>query len=94
MFLEVLNPVAQLQGSLTPRGVSPRPPTLTGKTVGLLASGRTNSDVALKRVAQNLQQRFGNLNANFYMEHKQPWPKGLIEQIAQECDVVVIASAD
>ena len=94
MLLEVLNPVAQLRGSLAPRAVSPRPPSLEGRTVGLLASGRTNSDVALKRVAENLRRRYSKVTTNFYMGNKQPWPQGLIERVAQECDAVVIATAD
>jgi len=94
MFLEVLNPVAQLRGNLVPGAVSSRPDTLEGKVVGLLASGRANSDVALKRVAENLQRRYSKLGTNFYMDHKQPWPQGLFEKVAQECDVVVIATAD
>jgi hypothetical protein len=94
MLLEVLNPVAQLQRALTVRTVSSRPASLQGKTVGLLASGRTNSDVALKRVAENLQRKFPSVNTRFYIEHQQPWPKDLPGLIAQQCDMVVIASAD
>ena len=94
MFLEVLNPVAQLRGSLASRAVSSRPTTLEGKVVGLLASGRTNSDVALRRVGENLQRRLANVSTNYYLDHKQPWPQGLLEKLAQECDVVVIATAD
>ena len=94
MFLKVLNPVAQLRGSLTPSAVSSRPATLDGKVIGLLASGRANSDVALKRVAENLQRRVANSSTNFYLDHKQPWPQGLLEKVARECDVVVIATAD
>ena len=94
MFLEVLNPVAQLRGGLEARAVSSRPATLEGKVVGLLASGRTNSDVALRRVGENLKARLANVSTNFYMENKQPWPQGLLEKVGTECDVVVIASAD
>jgi hypothetical protein len=94
MFLEVLNPVAQLRGSLSARTISPRPSTLDGKSVALLASGRTNSDIVLGRVAENLQQRFPGTVTKSYIEHKQPWPAGLIEKIAAECDVAVIATAD
>ena len=94
MFLEVLSPVAQLRGSLAAHAVSSRPTSLEGKIVGLLASGRQNSDVALKRVAENLQRRFAKIDLNFYMDHKHPWPQDLIEKIAGECDAVVIATAD
>ena len=94
MFLEVLNPVAQLRGSLTASAVSSRPSSLEGKVVGLLSSGRTNSDVALRRVGENLQRRFANVTTNYYMDQKQPWPQGLLENISKECDVVVIATAD
>src|SRR5688500_6444570 len=91
MFLEVLNPVAQLRGGRDARSVSSRPASLDGKVVGLLSSGRNNSDVALRRVGENLQRGFANVSTNSYFEHKQPWPKGLIEKVSRECDVVVIA---
>jgi hypothetical protein len=93
MLLEVLNPVAQLRGATSVRAVSARPASLDGKKVGLLSSGRNNSDVALKRVGENLQRRYPSVATNLYM-NKQPWPAGLIEKVARECDVVVIATAD
>ena len=48
--LEVLNPVAAIRGELNAREVSPRLTSLEGRTLGLLWSGTTNGDVALRRV--------------------------------------------
>ena len=43
--LEVLNPVAQLRGDLKSMSINQRPPTLEGKTVGLLWAGSAQADV-------------------------------------------------
>ncbi|MBI2988137.1 MAG: hypothetical protein HYY45_15335 [Deltaproteobacteria bacterium] len=91
--LEVLNPVAEIRGDLKPQGVSPRPATLEGRTVGLLWAGTTNGDVALRRVEERLQERFPKMRTKFYPgEH--PFAEGLLREVAEACDAVVIATAD
>jgi hypothetical protein len=91
--LEVLNPVASIRGELNAREVSPRLTTLEGRTLGLLWSGTTNGDVALRRVEQRLQERFPSIQTKFYRgEH--PFAEALLRDVAQECDGVVIATAD
>jgi hypothetical protein len=91
--LEVLNPVAAIRGDLNARDVSARLATLEGKTLGLLWSGTTNGDVALHRVEQRLQERFPTARTKFYRgEH--PFAEGLLREVAEACDGVVIATAD
>ena len=91
--LEVLNPVAEMRGDLKRQQVSPRLASLEARTLGLLWSGTTNGDVALRRVEQHLQERFPKMHTKFYRgEH--PFAEGLLREVAEACDGVVIATAD
>ncbi len=92
--LEVLNPVAQQRGTLTVMPINPRPASLSNKTLGLLWSGTHGGDVALKRAGDMLQERFANLTVNFYTGGDYPAPPPIVKQAAQECDVVIGATAD
>ena len=92
--LEVLNPVAQQRGVLTTRPINPRPASLDRKTVGLLWSGTHGGDVALKRVGELLQEMFTEVTVNFYTGGNYPAPPPIVRQAAEECDVVVGATAD
>jgi len=90
---EVLNPVAEIRGDLTPQGVSPRLATLDGRTLGLLWSGTTNGDVALRRVERHLRERFPKLQTKFF-QGDHPFAERLLREVAETCDGVVIATAD
>lgn len=92
--LEVLNPVAQQRGTMTAMAINPRPASLSNKTLGLLWSGTHGGDVALKRAGEMLQERFTNLSANFYTGGNYPAPPPIVKQAAEECDVVIGATAD
>lgn len=93
-LLEVLNPVAQQRGVLTAGSINPRPSTLDDKTVGLLWSGTHGGDVALKRAGEMLQEKFSNVQVNFYTGGNYPAPPHIVKQAAEECDVVIGATAD
>ena len=92
--LEVLNPVAQQRGTLSAMAINPRPSSLSNKTLGLLWSGTHGGDVALKRAGEMLQERFANLTVNFYTGGDYPAPPPIVKQAAEECDVVIGATAD
>lgn len=91
--LEVLNPVAEIRGDLKPQGVSPRLNTLEGRTLGLLWSGTTNGDVALRRVERHLRERFPKAQTKFF-QGDHPFAERLLREVAETCDGVVIATAD
>jgi hypothetical protein len=91
--LEVLNPVAEIRGDLKPQGVSPRLASLEGGTLGLLWSGTTNGDVALRRVEGHMRQRFPKLQTKFF-QGDHPFAERLLREVAESCDGVVIATAD
>ncbi|HJO83587.1 MAG: hypothetical protein QGG34_16255 [SAR202 cluster bacterium] len=93
-LLEVLNPVAEQRGLLNVLTATERPDTLDDKTVGLLWSGTHGGDVALKRAGEMIQERFSNVNVNFYTGGNYPAPPPIVKQAAEECDVVIGATAD
>lgn len=93
-LLEVLSPIAPqraMSNKLTP---NPRPESLDNKTVGLVWSGTHGGDVALKTAGEVLQQRFSNVTVNFYTGGNYPNPPHILKQAAEECDVVIGATAD
>ena len=93
-LLEVLNPVARQRGTVAATPVNPRPPTLEGKTIGLLWSGTHGGDVALNRVGEMLRERFDGVKTRFYNGRGYPSPPEILKRAAAECDVVVGATAD
>lgn len=93
-LLEVLNPVAQQRGLMNSSEINERPETLDGATVGLIWSGTHGGDVALKRAGEMLQERFKNVQVNFYTGGNYPAPPPIVKQAGEECDVVIGATAD
>ena len=93
-LLEVLNPIAHQRGMIDSLSASPRPKTLDDKTVGLLWSGTHGGDLALKRAGELLQERYRNVNVNFYTGGNYPAPEHIVQKAGSECDVVIGATAD
>ena len=93
-LLEVKNPVAQQRGVLNALQASPRPQDLDNKTIGLLWSGTHGGDIALNTAGKILQERYQNVKVNFYNGNNYPAPPPLVKQAAEECDVVIGATAD
>ena len=77
-LLEVLNPVAQQRGLMNSTKINERPETLDDSTVGLIWSGTHGGDVALKRAGEMLQQRFKNVQVNFYTGGNYPAPPPIV----------------
>jgi hypothetical protein len=91
--LKLLNPEATSQGDVHTFPVAPRPSTLDGKTVGLLWNDKRGGDLALRRVGQLLQDRFKNVTVIPY-QGPRGYPKSLLEQAFEECDVFVGSTGD
>jgi len=91
--LEVLNPVAPMQGELEAEPLAPRPSSLEGKSIGLKWSGTANGDVVLRRVQELLEKRIPGATFIFY-SGALPAPRPMMERIKQEVDVVIGATAD
>ena len=93
-LLEVSNPVANQRGMMNVLKPNARPSTLDGKTVGLLWSGTHGGDLALNRAGKLIQQKYKDVTVNFYTGGNYPSPPPIVKQAAEECDVVIGATAD
>ena len=91
--LEVLNPVALMQGDIKGEPLAPRPSTLEGKTIGLKWSGPAGGDVVLRRVEELLSTKIPGATFKFY-SGALPAPTAMMEHIKKEVDVVIGATAD
>ena len=93
-LLEVHNPVEQQRGLMNSLKINERPESLDNRTVGLIWSGTHGGDVALKRAGEMIQERFANVQVNFYTGGNYPAPPPIVKQAGEECDVVIGATAD
>ena len=76
--------------------MAPRPSTLNGLTVGLLANGKRNADRLLDHVAGLLAERY-QLNELVTWDKgnsSRPCPDELMREIVERCDVVLTATGD
>ena len=93
-MVEVLDPTVAPIPSSAVR--APRPDTLDGKTVGLLANGKPNADELLELVQEVLSDRyeFKEVVARNKGNASRPCPKDLLEEMAEECDIVITSTGD
>lgn len=99
--LTIVNPVAEArqetkQAERIP--AAPRPASLEGKTVGLYWNGKQQGDHGLAATRRQLEKIFPGTRFKEYLgdwgtnvRHSSPKQ---FDQIVQECDVVVGATAD
>ena len=76
--------------------LAPRPDDLNGKTVGLLANGKRNSDELLDAVCALLQDTYelkGLFRAN-KGDSSRPAPKHIMDDLLEKCDLVITATGD
>ena len=71
-----------------------RPPSLEGRTVGLLDISKARGDVFLDRLAERLSARGLQLERYRKPTFTKPAPVDLRHEIATNCDVVIEALAD
>lgn len=76
--------------------VAERPETLNNKVIGLLANGKRNSVELLEAIGDVLADRyqFKRVISKNKGNASRPCPAPLIEEMAEECDVVITASGD
>lgn len=91
--LRVLNPEAVSQGDLKIFPPAPRPPTLDGKTIGLLWNDKRGGDVALLKLGKLIQQRYKDVKLVHY-QGPRGYPKSLLEKAFEECDVFLGSTGD
>lgn len=87
-----MNPEAEPYTGDTGR-IATRPKTLVNARLGLLWNGKRGGDIALRRVAELLDREYQGLQIQNY-PGAFPCHEGLLLRAAEECDVIVAASAD
>lgn len=76
--------------------IAPRPKSLDGLTIGLLANGKKNADLLLDHIYQMLSQRYKmkgvvRLNKNSFSI---PAPKPILDELTTKADVVITATGE
>ena len=92
--LEVLDPTVE---PIPVHAVmAPRPETLDRTSLGLLANGKRNADELLEYVHEVLADRFEfkSVTARNKGNASRPCDKAIMEELAEECDVVITSSGD
>ena len=92
--LQVLDPT--VEPILADAVIAPRPETLDGKVVGLLANGKRNAPELLDLIHEVLADRFefrGVVSRN-KGNASLPCPADILDELAELCDVVITASGD
>jgi len=78
------------------RGLARRPATLEGKVLGLLDNGKYNAEIMLAFIAEELTARHSLAGIRWWKKeaNSQPAPAPLLQEIAQQCDLVLIGVGD
>jgi hypothetical protein len=76
------------------REVNPRPPSLDGRTVGLLDIGKARGDVVLDRLAELLHADGVEVRRYRKPTFARVAPVDLRHEIGEQCEVVIEALAD
>ena len=76
--------------------MAPRPETLNGLTLGLLANGKRNADRLLEHVSGLLAERyqFKEMVVKDKRNSSRPCPDDLMQEMVDQCDVLVTATGD
>ena len=92
--LQVLDPT--VQAIPEDAVVAERPDTLDGKVVGLLANGKINSEEILALTQEVLADRyeFRGVVARNKRNASRPCPEHIIDELVEQCDVVITSSGD
>lgn len=92
--LRVLDPTVQ---PIPADGVvADRPEMLDGKVIGLLANGKLNSEEILALTQEVLADRydFKGVVARNKRNASRPCPEEIIDELVEQCDVVITSSGD
>jgi hypothetical protein len=88
----VLDPTGERTAALRER--SPRPASLTDRSVGLLDISKARGDVFLDRLEEHLTRRGARVRRFAKPTFTKVAPIDLRREIAEQCDVVIEALAD
>ncbi|MEV1128349.1 UGSC family (seleno)protein [Agromyces sp. NPDC049794] len=93
---ELLLDPTGMEEHATDSTLSPRPVSLKGLTIGLLDNTKPNATMLLEEIAKELQDHYGAGEARLYTKDYfgTPVKESLLDQIVDECDVVITAVGD
>ncbi len=76
--------------------VAPRPPTLDGKVIGLLANNKPHSEELLRMIVDVIKERYSVKGVVEYNKGGHQWPADpeALQKLAGQCDVMVHATAE
>ena len=76
--------------------IAPRPASLDGLSIGLLANGKHNSEELLEMVYEVLADRyeFSGVISKNKGNASRPCPEELLDELAERCDIVVTSTGD
>jgi hypothetical protein len=76
--------------------IAPRPASLDGLSIGLLANGKQNSEELLEMVQEVLADRyeFSGVITKNKGNASRPCPEDLLDELAERCDIVVTSTGD
>ena len=79
-----------------PALLAPRPPTLNGKTLGLLSNNKPHSEELLRMIADVIQERYDIKATVEYNKGSPQWPSSpeALKEFAAKCDAVIHATAE
>ena len=93
-MVEVLDP--RVEPTLEQAIIAPRPSSLDGISIGLLANGKQNSAELLEIIYEVLADRydFSVVIAKNKGNASRPCPRDLLEEMVSQCDLVVTSTGD
>lgn len=97
MAAAIIDPTARLRVAASAgRAAAPRPEALDGLRVGLLENTKRNADRILAALGTELgaRNRLGGLVHRTKHVFAMPLPEDLVEELLNECDVVVVGVGD
>ncbi len=79
-----------------PALLAPRPPTLNGKTLGLLSNNKPHSEELLRMIAATIKERYDIKGIMEYNKGSHQWPASsdALKEFAAKCDAVIHATAE
>ena len=93
-LVRLLDPTAKAREDTRP--LAPRQMDLRGKRIGILDNTKSNADILLLRLADLLRQQYG---AAAVVHRRKAHaaigaPEALLDDMALQCDVVLLGSGD
>ena len=79
-----------------PALLATRPPTLNGKTLGLLSNNKPHSEELLQMIAGIMNESYDIKDTVEYNKGSHQWPASsdALKEFAAKCDVVIHATAE